>query len=400
MGQRHFQPAALAALLFAAASPALAQDYCGGFGAGGVWIGGDEAGSDIATVDNYREQMALVLGGNDYVSLFSLSAPTDIRIEAAGRGAGDPIIDLLDAGGGIILSDDDSGGNAASRAETFLDAGTYCMSMRSYDGGPMTAFVRIGRQEHEPLTDGIDIGGGGGMAGDGSCETAEPFGALGGSVTAAVSETPFWSFTLDAPTAVTITAENENADPVITLYDPSGEYIAENDDYDGLNSRLDMTDPMAPGTYCLGVTALSDNSAPVTINISAYDAEEALAALYANGEAAPPLDGSVQITDLGVLETRVRQDVQASTEVTWFSIEILDPSLLVTEAIGASGADPWLVVYDDFGRQVGQNDDYGDGLDSLVMERLQPGVYIVGVKLFDGGTGLVRLLMERYVRAQ
>ncbi len=99
--------------------------------------------------------MALVLGGNEYVSLFTLSAPTDIRVEAAGRGSGDPIIDLLDSTGGMILSDDDSGGNAASRAETSLDAGTYCMSLRSYDGGPMTAFVRIGRQEQEALTEGV-----------------------------------------------------------------------------------------------------------------------------------------------------------------------------------------------------------------------------------------------------
>ncbi|MDP5361839.1 MAG: ABC transporter substrate-binding protein, partial [Paracoccaceae bacterium] len=130
---------AVAALLLSAATPALAQsDICGGFGNGGVWIGGDEASSDITTADSYREQMALVLGGNDYVSLFTLTAPTDIRVEAEGRGSGDPIIDLLDGSGGIILSDDDSGGNAASRAETTLEAGTYCMSMRSYDGGPMT----------------------------------------------------------------------------------------------------------------------------------------------------------------------------------------------------------------------------------------------------------------------
>jgi len=398
MTRLNLRTTVIASLMLGVASPALAQDICGGFGDSGQWIGGDEASSDITTADAYREQMALVLGGNDYVSLFTLSAPTDVRVEAAGRGSGDPIIDLLDNTGGIILSDDDSGGNAASRAETTLEPGTYCMSMRSYDGGPMTAFVRIGRQDQEPLTEGVDVGGSSDPAG--SCENATPFGALGTSVSASVNETPFWSFELDGQTPITITAENETADPVITLYGPDDAYIDENDDYDGLNSRLEVTDNYAAGTYCLAVTALSDDNAPITVSIKEYDAEEALQTLYARGDAAPPLDGSIPVTDLGALTSRLRQDVQATEDVTWFSLDFDDAGLLVVEAIANGSSDPWLVVYDDLGRQIGQNDDYGDGLDSLVMARLQPGTYIIGVRQYDGGQGFVRLLAERYVRAQ
>ena len=397
MTRLNLRSTALATILIGAAAPALAQDdICGGTGNGGQWIGGDPASSDIATVDAYQEQMALVLGGNEYVSLFSVSTPTDVRVEAAGRGSGDPIIDLLDSSGGVILSDDDSGGNGASRAETSLQPGTYCMSMRSYDGGPMTAFVRIGRQDQEPLTDGVDTTT---TTEAGSCDTAVPFGAIANSMTASVDQTPFWSFTLDAQTPITITAENETADPVITLYGPGDSYIDENDDYNGLNSRLDMTDGLAPGTYCLGVTALSDDSAPITVSINPYDAEEALLSLYARGEAAPPLDGSVPVTDLGALQSRLLQDVQASEDVSWFSLDFEQAGLLVVEAIANGNSDPWLVVYDDLGRQVGQNDDYGDGLDSLVMARLQPGTYIVGVRRYDGGQGFIRLLAERYIRA-
>ncbi len=390
---------ATAALLLGAASPAIAQDnLCGGVGSGGIWIGDDEANSDLAVADNFREQMALVLGGNEYVSLFTLSEPTSVRVEAEGRGSGDPIIDLLDNAGGVILSDDDSGGNAASRAETFLEAGTYCMAMRSYDGGPMTAFVRIGREEHEPLTLGIDTAAVTG--GFGSCAEATPFGAIGTTASASANDTPFWSFTLDAPTPITIIAENESADPVITLYDADETYLADNDDFDGLNSRLDMTDPLPAGTYCLAVEALSDDTLPIAVSISAYDAQEALLALYARGELAPPLDGSVEVTDLGVLQSRLRQDVQATTDVTWFTIDVEETGLLVLEAIGGGNSDPWLVVYDDLGRTIGQNDDYGDGLDSLVMSRVQEGTYIIGVRQYDGGQGLIRLLAERYVRAQ
>ncbi len=395
----HRRSAAFAAALFGLATPALAQDaLCGGAGSGGRWIAGDEAASDIATAPTYQEQMAVVLGGIQSVSLFTLSEGAEIRVEAEGRGAGDPVIDLLNADGSMILSDDDSGGNAAARAETYLDPGTYCMALRSYDGGPMTAFVRIGRVEHEPLTDGISTEPTGGAA-DGACDTAAPMGGLGSVVSASINETPFWSFSLDAPTAISITAENEAADPVLTLYDADQNYLDENDDYDGLNSRLDMSEPLQPGTYCIGLDALSDADAPITVSLTEYDPEAALLALYARGEAAPPLDGTIPVTDLGVLQSRARQDVQATTTITWFSVDIEEAGLILVEAIGAANSDPWLVVYDDLGREVGQNDDSGDGLDSLVTARVERGTYIVGVKQYEG-QGLIRLLMERYVRAQ
>ncbi|WP_322892978.1 MULTISPECIES: DVUA0089 family protein [unclassified Yoonia] len=389
---------AICGALLGFAAPALAQVTCGGAGTGGQWIGGDEATSDIATADTYREQMALVLGGNDYVALFTLSEATDIRVEAAGRGAGDPMIDLLDEDGGIILSDDDSGGNAASRAETNLEPGSYCLAMRSYDGGPMTAFVRIGRQEHDPLTDGIMDDAE--PAVTGSCADATPMGPLGSDVSGSAAETPYWSFTLDEPTPVTITAVNESADPVITLYDTAENYLGENDDYDGFNSRLDMATPLEAGTYCLNVRALSDDTLPITLNVSPYDAQAAMLDIYARGEAAPPLDGSVPVTDLGLINTRLRQDVTSSTDVDWFTVQVDSSSLLLIEAIGNGNVDPWLIVYDDLGREIGQNDDYGGSLDSLLAARVQPGDYLIGVRQYGDGQGLIRLVIERFVPAQ
>ena len=113
--------------LAAAASAAAAQDFCGGASANGQWIGGAEGTSDVATAGAPMEQMALALMQNEYVALFSVSAPTEVRLEAQGRGSGDPVIDLRDEAGAIVASDDDSGGNGASRAETALQPG--------HDGG-------------------------------------------------------------------------------------------------------------------------------------------------------------------------------------------------------------------------------------------------------------------------
>jgi hypothetical protein len=384
--------------LLGLASPALAQAVCGGAGTGGQWIGGSEGASDIATAENYLEQMALVMGGNDHVAIFTLSETADVRLEAAGRGSGDPMIDLIDGNGTFLLHDDDSGGNAAARLETTLDAGTYCVSTRSYDGGPMTAFVRIGRQEHDPLTEGLTYFGEGSSAG--GCGDAVDMGPIGTAATASAADTPYWRFTLNEMTGITITATNESADPYITLYDGNENYLGENDDYMGLNSRLDMTSPLPAGDYCLNVRALSDDTLPITVTVNVYDAQSALMDLYARGEAAPPLDGSVPVTDLGTISTRLRQDVTASRDTSWFTVDVDQSGLLLIEAIGSAGADPVLVVYDDLGREVGQNDDYGGSLDSLLAARVQPGTYIIGVRQWGDNAGLIRLLVERFVPAQ
>ncbi|PUB11038.1 PPC domain-containing protein [Yoonia sediminilitoris] len=399
MTLRQFSSSAITLTLLGLASPGFAQgNLCGGAGTGGVWIGGDAASSDISNADSYLEQMALVLGGNEYVALFSVGTGTEVRVEAAGRGAGDPVIDLLDESGGIVLSDDDSGGNGAARAETFLNPGTYCMNLRSYEGGPMTAFVRVSRTDQEPLTEGIgEIENVDASTG---CAAAVPLGGIDTSATASIADTPFWSFSLDAPTPVSITATNEAADPVMTLYDSNNSSLAENDDTDGLNPRLDMTEPLAAGTYCIGLQALDDATAPVTVTVTTFDPAAALQRLYDSGEASPPLDGSHPVTALGLLDTRVRQDVQASGTVSWFTIDVDDNSLLLIEAIGVGDGDPWLTVYDDLGRQIAQNDDYGDKRDSLVVVKADPGTYVVGVKHYDEATGLIRLVAERYVRAK
>lgn len=386
-----------------AALPAMAQDLCAGAGAGGQWIAGDEASSDISAAGDYQEQMALVMGGNDYVALFSLSEPTNVRIESQGRGAGDPLLDVFGADGNIIISDDDSGGNGAARAEVSLDPGTYCVATRSYDGSPMTAFVRIGRtDEHEPLTEGLDLGGGGGGY-DGSCAEATPMGTLDGALShvAPTEEAPYLSFTLEQAMPVTVTATNESADPVVTLYDSNDGYLGENDDFDGLNSRLDMVDPLPAGEYCIALDALSDSSAPVTVEVTEYDPVAALAALVDRGEASPPMDGSVQIAELGVLQNRIRHDAQASDTATWMSFEMPESGVALIEAIAASSSgDTWLVVFDDLGRQVALNDDNGESYDSLVAARLDRGTYVVGLRDISGNPGFARMVFERYVPAK
>lgn len=391
--------------LAALATSAQAQSLCGGIGENGQWIGGSLSASDVALFSDYQEQMALVLGGNQYVSLFSTSVPIELRLEAAARGVGDTVIDLYDEVGNLVTSDDDSGGSGASRIETSVVAGTYCLAMRSYDNAPMTAFVRIGRTEHEALTEGVAstpdtpaIAPGGGSCTD----PATPELVLGTSGTGSVADVPNWRFVLDQDMPVTVTATNPSADPYVTVYDEFGTYIGENDDFDGLNSRLDLSSPLSAGTYCIAMQALSDGTAPITVTVSAFDPAAAMAAMFDRGEAAPPMDGSYPITALGDLASRLRIDAQNTTKATWFSLNVPEGGLMLIEAIAAGGnGDPIVYLYDDLGRLIEMNDDYGSGFDSQITAKVNPGEYMIALReINDGSQGFVRLLIERYVPAQ
>jgi len=416
---------ALAAAFITTAGAASAQSLCGEASDGGQWIGGTEDASDVATADTYSEQMALVLSGNRYVSVFSLSAPASVRIEAAGRGAGDPMIDILDDSGTVIASDDDSGGEGASRAELDLESGTYCVAVSSYDGTPMTAFVRVGTTDQEALTAGTGqapvtpiepdptpmdepepVLPPQPTASGGSCDSATDLGTLGGDTSltnsASVDDTPYYTFTLDTAQPVTVTASNETADPIITLFDMNESYLAENDDFDGLNSRIDMATPLDTGTYCLSVGALADTTLLIDIAITAYDADAAAENLYATGDTAPPLDGSVEIVDLGTLTSRLREDATVGGAASWFSVTLDSPGLLLMEAIDGTGTgDPFVRVFDDLGRLVTLNDDYGEGYDSLVVVRANAGTYLFSVVQIDGTvSSLTRMVFEKYLPAE
>lgn len=393
----------LASGLFALATlPAMAQDanLCGGVGENGQWLGGDEAASDISTSDTYIEQMALVLMQNEYVGLFTVSEDGDYRIEAQGRGGGDTVLDLRNATGEIVASDDDSGGDAASRTETFLAAGTYCASMRSFDGSPITGFVRASRMDQEALTAGFAVQDDNSVTGECNLSMAQPI-ILGEPVANTWTMQNFYSLRLDAPTSISLTAENPDADPILTLYDPTGNWLAENDDYDGLNSRIDMAQPLPAGEYCIAVNLYGDENVPITVTAKEYDAQEILLNLYDRGDASPPLDGSHPVKALGELQTRLREDVTVGGNATWYSFDVFEGGLILVEAIAQGNGDPVLVMYDDLGRQVGYNDDTDGSLNALLTVRVQPGTYLVAVRQLDSQTqGFIRMVFERYVPAR
>lgn len=410
---------ATTALVGLTAGSASAQDVsCGGVGTAGQWMGGAAAASDISISEGplTLEALPVAQGGNT-VGYFSLSEATEVRIEAQPIDGGDSVIELYDEAGTLIVTDDDSGGGWASRAETLLQPGSYCLAARGYADGALTTDMRVGRLEHEDITQGL----GGGFFGGGdpyfvgvdAC-TSETQATLlgtgpidgqlaGDGVTAinTISATPYYRFTLANPQAISVRAENPSADPYIYFFDGDGTLMAENDDYESLNSRIDFTAPLPAGTYCIGMRALSNPDVPVTLSVVGYDAAAALAELYDTGEAAPPLDGSYPVIDLGVLPGRSVRDAQVSgQQATWYAFEVPEQGALVITAVEVTDSDPLIILYDDLGQEIAYNDDHGGTLNSQITARVQSGRYMLAVRQYsDSYQGIIRIATERYIPA-
>ena len=373
-------------------------------------------GADVTTISSPAQtQVQLTPGVSNYLQ-FEVTGPTDVRIEATDDSGVDPVMVLLDTSGNELASDDDGGGGRASRIETSLSAGSYCAKVYNFSSNSGASTVQLSRWEQPAITQGASSSGGGSEA----CTAATPanpiaFGpvnaALGGGGEISFSRTgnvTYHRLTVDAPLGLTITANGTEADPVLRVYDNAGNVVFENDDFDGLNSQIDMQTPLQPGDYCIAVSALSDGEQPIDVVVKAFDEQAFLNARYATGEASPPIGGSYPIDDIGVIQSSFSGDVLVGKDARWMMFEVTEPSLVLIQGIGNGGADSQLYLYNDRGQQLGFNDDSGLGgnstRDSQIAAELYPGRYLAAVLLYNYEAGSpsqpVRVSFQRYVRAQ
>ncbi|MEM8823816.1 MAG: ABC transporter substrate-binding protein [Pseudomonadota bacterium] len=393
------------------AAPAYAQTdapFCGGISLVGEWVGGSETGSDVTRANAAFDADGQIPIAGHLVRLFTLSDTTDIRAEVAAQPAGDPYISIYDRAGAEVATDDDSGGNFASRVETTLGAGTYCLAARSYESGLTDVAVRIGRLDHIALTEGgapmpparVEMPSGPGCFAADTPSLGSDLGPenLAASATGSVAERPAYGFELTEPAALSILAVSELGDPLITLLSEDGVELAENDDFDGLNSRIDMTAPLPAGSYCIEVEDLNGAANDITVSLQGYDPAQIRAQQIADADIAPTADDGVPIRDLGSLDNALLASVDATEEATWLRFDVPQGGLLLAEAAG-NGADPTLTLFDRVGRQVGYNDDGPTGLDSQLAVRLFPGTYLMAVQLIAEGNAPIQVVLERYIPA-
>jgi|GEM_PF-2278034 len=160
---------------------------------------------------------------------------------------------------------------------------------------------------------------------------------------------------------VTVTMES-GGDTRLILLDPTGQEIAENDDYDGdFNSQIDRIGPLTSGTYTIIATTYSEDSL-LEYNLS----------LEQTGTQTPTQGADLRSISYG--QTRFGEI--DSTDPTGYyghyePVEFEASEGDVVTATMESGGDTRLILLDPTGQVVAENDDYGGGLNSQI-DRVGP----------------------------
>ena len=166
------------------------------------------------------------------------------------------------------------------------------------------------------------------------------------------------------------------------LRDESGAVLAENDDADGTNSRVDVPEALAAGRYCLEMENLNGDASAVRATLAPFDAAADRLRRIDAAEFSPLAD--VDVRELGELGASAVVDVAASGSASWLRFDVPEEGVVAIEAVG-QGIDPAVMLFDRIGRRVEENDDGPDGLDSLLVQRVRAGSYLMAVRLASGG---------------
>lgn len=191
---------------------------------------------------------------------------------------------------------------------------------------------------------------------------------------------------------ISVTVTSASFDAYVTLFDPEGYLVASNDDYGGMggDAGLDVT-LYADGTYLLVVSGYSQ-----------WDLGDYTVELVAGASGAP--GASLDLDVPGTIESRITMDMPlhpngyvGATE--YFGFEVTEEALLVF-TLTTSDFDAVLTVYDEFGNEMGQNDDSGLSSDSQLALPLTPGRYLVAASsYYTGEGGDYQLTIDKYLRA-
>ena len=409
----HPRPPVLAGLVLLAATglalPAAAQ-ICGG---DAQWLGA-EADGDVSTSETPLVTAADVAAGQRAIFAFRVSGDAlALRVEAEAP-EGDPAISLLTEDGDLIAENDDTAVSLNSLLETSVGPGVYCVALRSANDGALAATVQVSRQDQPALLAGDNQQAG--MDAIAPCTTDTPAEALspealngrldqGLVTTAQDGTTHYYRFSLSQPMPLTLRAASPTLDPVLKLFDGQGVLLAENDDADGLNARLDFASPLAAGDYCVAAASLSGQPGEVTLSAEKLDPEAFLRNAYRRGELAPPADGGFPIQEVD-LDQQTQTVVLHDGAAQWLGLALDQPTVLIISGYGSfTGADPKLVLFAASGAPVAENDDIDGSTNArLGPVLLEPGRYhlgVIDVSRNDGTTGPIRpigLIFDRFQR--
>lgn len=364
-------------------APVMAQDLCPG-----TWMGDAPEASDPGA--GALVVRTVIPAGQGYAGQFRLGEAQDVRIEAKGGFGGDPMAEVYDAQGALVASDDDGGGDLSVRTVVGLPAGDYCLVVRGATGGLLPVEMQVSLPDQPSLL----------PSSPGCADLPDRLAAGVGDTLDGVPVSDPVALDLQLDGAVRLRAAGRASDALLELYDDAGELIAQSDDADGLHAQID-TDPLPAGSYCAIVRTYEADGSPVDVSVLPLDPDTLTRDRVDAGEISPLPGSDHPVIDLGGLEGRIVRELPVQGAMTWMRVQLDTPGLVLMDALAIGETDPRLVLFDEAGRSFGSNDDVGAGdLSSRLAVPLMPGAYLIGLGEVDGNAGMVRLVIDLYLRVE
>lgn len=191
---------------------------------------------------------------------------------------------------------------------------------------------------------------------------------------------------------VSISVSSGAFDAFVTLFDPDGYLVSSNDDYMGMggDAGLDVTF-YVDGAYLLVVSGFSQ-----------WDLGDYTVEVRTGVSGSPTAESVIDVP--GTIESQITGDMPLHPNgyvgpTEYFGFEVTEASLLLL-TLSSFDFDTVLTVFDEFGNEIGQNDDYNATSDSQVALQLAPGNYVVAASsYYTGEGGSYTLTIDKFVRA-
>ena len=290
----------------------------------------------------------------EYELVVEESLPLLIRMERILDSTIDPKVSIQNADGEQVGVDDDGGEGLNSRLSIRVRPGRYTIYATAV-GNTMGDYILLVEREEIDDRGSIDFG----QARTGTLETGDRH---------------HYSVTIQEEMEVAIRAEHSEEselDPKVSVYDADGALIGTDDDGgEGRNAYLITT--LSPGTYDIVVFAYGSTEGDYRLMVDRREPQE--------------------LGSIAVGQTRPGE-LLAPRDCHEYDLQLDQQVYVYIDLVKAddSGLDPKLYLMDSDGVEIENNDDGGEGTNSLIRRLLPAGTYTISVRAYGSTRGAYEL---------
>lgn len=310
-------------------------------------------------------------GGDRDVFAITLDAGQRVTFDLVGNSLADPVLTLFDANGDPVASDDDSGdGLDAQLIYDVPISSVYYAQAESYFTSQIGSYT---------LSAAVDGAGSGDDFGStpGSAGVLMTEGATSGSLEV-FGDRDWFRLDVTAGTSYGIALNGTTlTDPILRIYDSAGRLIGTDDDSgEGLNALFSFTADRTD-TYFVSAGGYGDF----------YEGDYVIAAAASEGPGGGDVPGDASSTATLASGETVSSALEEPGDTDWYAINVQAGQSYRADLISAGSnpmADPYLVIYDQLGNIVLEDDDGGSGTNaSISFNVFASGRFFIAAEAFD-----------------